>query len=309
MYESSEQPASKADDVRSLSAEFFPRIAMISSDGSIVAQGTGTFIGMNLVLTAKHLIEDYFALERVSPFVEEISSFRIWVIQIVFSDSDFEYRVWEAQQIAFCSFSDLALLHLRPRNQEAGKAFGERRVRHLALDFRVPAVGDRITAFGYTRSQSQSTIDPDGTIHHAVNDTPRVSVGSVVEVYPRQRDARMLTFPSFQTDTQFDGGMSGGPILNASGFVSGVVCSGFELHDQGRQISFAASIWPIAGALLTAMEGGPLPVGTGFLFFKLFADGRFSAQHLDDVRVTLSDQHLVTVRYQDSIELQGSLRA
>jgi hypothetical protein len=42
---------------------------------------------------------------------------------------------------------------------------------------------------------------------------PRIARGTVTDVYPVSRDSVLLPFPSFEVETAFIGGMSGGPIL------------------------------------------------------------------------------------------------
>jgi hypothetical protein len=112
----------------------------------------------------------------------------------------------------------------------------------------LPQVGTPIRGFGYYKMQS-NTIET-GIDKKVVNYSQNTahSHGKIMEVHPKLRDAGMLSFPCFQTDARFDHGMSGGPILNDSGDVCGVICSSFPtLPEDDRHISYGSLIWPAFG--------------------------------------------------------------
>jgi hypothetical protein len=72
---------------------------------------------------------------------------------------------------------------------------------------------------------------------------PSISEGVVTEVYPQSRDSALLSFPSFEMETHFIGGMSGGPIFNEAGEICGLVCSGYD----DAPIAYGVVLWPMTG--------------------------------------------------------------
>ena len=72
---------------------------------------------------------------------------------------------------------------------------------------------------------------------------PITSPGVVTDVYPESRDSALLSFPSFEVQTHFIGGMSGGPIFNQAGELCGLICSGYD-H---APVVYGVVLWPIMG--------------------------------------------------------------
>jgi hypothetical protein len=215
----------------------------------------------------------------------------VWALQVRFSGKEHEYLIWFVQEAWLCPYSDMALLQVTPGNAEADRALANRELQHLCLDMEVPSVGDKITAYGYT--QSHATIElRNGVTHYQFDDKPRVSLGHVTNVFPERRDF-LLPFPVFETDTLFDGGMSGGPIINERGAICGIVCSGLKTADDEGHISYACSVWPIMGTSIAA--GSSCPPGTMVAFYKLFEEGKLQALNLG--RVSVSSDPL-SVSYQ-----------
>jgi hypothetical protein len=71
--------------------------------------------------------------------------------------------------------------------------------------------------------------------------------GLIEEIHPSKRDRSMSTFPSFLTSAIHKHGMSGGPVLNTSGDVIGVISHGTsEAEGSEYAYGYAASI----GAML-----------------------------------------------------------
>jgi hypothetical protein len=72
---------------------------------------------------------------------------------------------------------------------------------------------------------------------------PSTAAGVVTEVYSELRDRALLSFPCFQIETHFIGGMSGGPIFNQAGELCGLICLGYE----NDPIAYGVVLWPIVG--------------------------------------------------------------
>jgi hypothetical protein len=69
-----------------------------------------------------------------------------------------------------------------------------------------------------------------------------------VERHEVSRDRVLMPFPCFQINARFDGGMSGGPLVDRSGRICGIVSRSFE----GLPVGYAAIPWPL---LKTPLEG------------------------------------------------------
>ena len=89
----------------------------------------------------------------------------------------------------------------------------------------------------------------------------------MTEVYPESRDSVLLPCPSFEIETYFIGGMSGGPIFNEAGELCGLICFGYD-H---APIATGVVLWPMLGIPIT--HEGPGTVCKGkypmFLLAKL----------------------------------------
>lgn len=107
----------------------------------------------------------------------------------------------------------------------------------------IPHVGEEIAGLGYSLMRSEGRVGEKLLWHQLFH----ASRGKIEEVHEVQRDKSMINFPSFRTDSRFDHGMSGGPILGLqrSGVV-GVVSSAMKPHDESsRWTSHAALIGPL----------------------------------------------------------------
>jgi hypothetical protein len=132
-----------------------------------------------------------------------------------------------------------------------------------------PQKGEKVIAFGYAASQ---VLGEEGReIKLSLN--PITAPGLVTEVYPEYRDRGMLSFPCFEIETHYIGGMSGGPIFNEAGELCGLVCAG----QNDAAVAYGVVLWPMLGTNITH-EGpgmtckGPYPVfefaTVGHLYLK-----------------------------------------
>jgi len=70
-------------------------------------------------------------------------------------------------------------------------------------------------------------------------------VGYVKDVHQVQRDRLKLTYPCYQVNARFDGGMSGGPVLDDDGKLCGVICSTYPPFSEDEEhASYVATLWP-----------------------------------------------------------------
>jgi hypothetical protein len=119
----------------------------------------------------------------------------------------------------------------------------------------IPEVGEIVTAVGYL-AMCGTCREENGSLDIEFKMNTAVVSGKVVEVKPVRRDSGLLSFPCFRVDAEYDHGMSGGPIFDASGRVCGVVCSGADWNGG----SWGSLIWPLFGSEIERRReaGGPL---------------------------------------------------
>jgi S1-C subfamily serine protease len=137
----------------------------------------------------------------------------------------------------------------------------------MALSPGIPAVGQPCIGLGYTQSKWQRLQEPGPfEILQSYNATR----GMLEEIHFPGRDQR-LNFPCFLTDARFDLGMSGGPIVSATGQVCGVICSGTEIDDPAiPRISYGSLIGPALAMTLKMTAGS---VTKGFFLWDLVRGG------------------------------------
>jgi hypothetical protein len=115
----------------------------------------------------------------------------------------------------------------------------------MRLSLAMPPIGSHVSGIGYPKWEVLSQGDLLAT-ERTVSVKPQnaYTTGVVVDTFPRMRDRGMFRFPCFQIDARFEGGMSGGPVMNEAGDVCGVVCGKL---DGTPWTSFVAAIWPALG--------------------------------------------------------------
>ncbi|MGI4812475.1 MAG: S1 family peptidase [Janthinobacterium lividum] len=184
-------------------------VALLEDCGTTVL-GSGVMIGPGLVIVATHVLDE-FARRNAKPVLLTFlpCGSRAWLPRessTVSGPSAFD----PDRRIV----SDISLLSCT-LNSEAHETYA---LTLAPMQVSLPLVGERLWAFGYR--------------HEALNDTaalisPLVASGVVTSVFPQGRGERM---PSACVEVAMDtkGGMSGGPVVNASGDLVGVVSSSFD---------------------------------------------------------------------------------
>lgn len=145
---------------------------------------------------------------------------------------------------------DIAVLSLNlPVNQNTGEYL---HLPQLRLSPGLPMLGSECFGLGYHSMKSHSRSNPSGLTKYVVEHSQSYSAtrGIIEEVHFPKRDSANLHFPCFRTSARFDGGMSGGPVMNGVLDVIGVICSSFG-ENEGSHISYASLIGP---ALLIQVE-------------------------------------------------------
>lgn len=193
--------------------------------GETHTSGSGVVITPHLVLTARHVVEDYE--ETIG------SQSSTWGIQGASALSPaHQNRAWHFDAALKVGQSDQALLV----NASTHPPFVTVRPATLALV--PPEPGDEVFAIGFHSGTATPAGSPDT---YFVNEQIAVSRGIVTDVYHQSRDRVMAPFPCFHADLEVFGSMSGGPVFNASGDVCGVISLGIT----GSTHTTVASVWPL----------------------------------------------------------------
>ena len=83
---------------------------------NIKNSGTCSLIAANLAITAAHVIQDFIDTYGISSDFE--IKCQVWAVQITNNSS--LYAIWSVKNMWFCPYSDIAVLHLFPYDENAG---------------------------------------------------------------------------------------------------------------------------------------------------------------------------------------------
>lgn len=212
------------------------RLVVFPDDAVVDFSGSCVRISGNLYLTAKHLIEDYMEKYGSNAGVLKLD---FWIVHVLPGP---EYEIWRVDRSWLSLVSDLAILHVIPFNDVAGRSIARYCAR---LSLRPPPVGSRVVGFGYHGCTGTVKKDEGGTRHIEINGRGATTVGEVQEIHSPFRDPIRLNFPCFRVNARFDGGMSGGPVVNDQGHVCGIICSNLPPDEPNAEhTSYAATLWP-----------------------------------------------------------------
>lgn len=191
--------------------------------GEVEFVGTGTMIALGVCVTATHVLD---ALGQDQPVLYAFlpsGKARVWAL----TRSD-HFRAIHRHPVTpendRLEKHDLSLLAC----ELISEPVGEEPIGLLPVAMAIPAVGDRLTAYGYSVAEGEA---------------PQMFVtsGLVTNVYPDRRDP-MLPNPCVEVDMTTRAGMSGGPVINAHGRVVGVLSTSVGNHEQGRP-TFVSLVW------------------------------------------------------------------
>lgn len=267
-------------------SEVVLRLVVLNKHNDLFASGTCFLVAGYLAVTAKHVMEDFFYRYGgvCKTGNESIVDFSIWVVQVV--QDERRYIIWEVAQVWLSPLTDIAVLHLRPYCQEAVK-YKEWKTPRLSV--LPPRVGSRVGAIGYSKSKVDAKKGQDNELLHInLTDTPIQTFGTVKEIYAVRRDSSILAFPCIRVNARFDGGMSGGPVVDNRGRICGLVCSSLPPADQDSDLehnSFVALIWPLLATVISANRDGVLPRDVSYPIVELARDRKMYAEAWETIRL------------------------
>jgi hypothetical protein len=242
--------------------------------------GTAVWIAGNLAITAKHVLEvaiRKFGASRTSSGLE-VSGHSIRLLQVLPGP---DFRIWNVSR-AWITSSDIAIMHVNlDRTSET-----DPKIEWKCPLLRVmpPPTGHKVLAFGYRESKLEVSERPEGNHHIKLNDIGTTSIGEVGQIFPERRDSSMLSFPCFEVRARFAPGMSGGMVIDEDGSLCGLVCAGTEFADPNAlPLSYAATLWPLLTARISADRGDLYPRGVEYPVIDLALDKLINAVGLEDL--------------------------
>lgn len=258
-----------------------------TAKGEKVLAGTGVVILPHVILTAKHVVDEFVKIfKRDSPPSRDASTDKIAGSMYGFVRSlTGDWIPFRVLKISTSDRSDLALLSV------ATSEYTRDSWACPTIQLTPPRVGQAINAFGFPGTDLELHDDGNGGATGRIILTPSGTSGTVTEVHHDRRDSVLLPFPCFTTDAQFEGAMSGGPVFH-DGRLCGIICSSYDLIDGGPPIGNVVSIWPaLALDVYVFAEGG--------VFESRMLIDLLTAEHAVDIgnfSVSGSDQKQISMR-------------
>ncbi|MBD3886381.1 trypsin-like peptidase domain-containing protein [Phormidium tenue FACHB-886] len=198
---------------------------VVSTPEDHVVLGTAVVIAPGLAITATHV------------FNERIPDILCGAVSIAcVGPTSTGVEFWRVRTINTCPSDDIAYLSI----QLASPISASWRFRSIALTTRAPKPGEMVYVIGFqfpnVFSDSQFSVRMTGNLY--------VASGKVGSVYYPMRDSVLMPFPAIEIMCGSLGGMSGGAVLDAQGYLLGVTSRGFETDDRSGP-SYAA--WLVGG--------------------------------------------------------------
>jgi len=184
-------------------------LARLDDEGATVL-GSGVMVAPGLILTATHVLDE-FPHTGGGPVCLTFlpDGARAWLpidVMTLAGPSQFDdsRKVTSEMALVSCTLNSDALanapLTLAP------------------MKVALPLLGDRLWAVGFRHQKIED---------EAAYITPLVSSGLVTAAYPDGRGERMAS-PCFEVAMESVGGMSGGAVMDANGYLVGIVSSSFD---------------------------------------------------------------------------------
>ncbi|WP_313917828.1 trypsin-like peptidase domain-containing protein [Tahibacter sp.] len=212
--------------------------------GTPSLSGSAFVLAPGLAITARHVLEHFIG--ELCPTRENPAQGPLEVdIFGTLLQPDGVHLGVKVMEYRSCTDADVCLLLL------GGPPELHARIRWAkpTISFSPPKVDDRITAYGFPRTQMKDVSVADKKLSATLKISPSFGQGRVVTVHAMKRDSAMLPFPCFQIDAPVDGGMSGGPSIHqATGSICGAISSSLDCAaDSDEFVSYGSSLWPLLG--------------------------------------------------------------
>ncbi|OGA45934.1 MAG: hypothetical protein A3G24_26305 [Betaproteobacteria bacterium RIFCSPLOWO2_12_FULL_62_13] len=200
-------------------------------------EGSAVLVAPGIALSAWHVLK---------PRLEAIMAGEI-TAQCLGVASD-GVRLWQVRKVTHVPETDVVILGLSLRSDvSSGTTLYQA---HLTTRF--PKIGERLTLYGFRAAAEALPRDGDGG--SAIAGQLLCCAGEVSQVFPTGRDRVMLPWPTVEVSGPSWGGMSGGPVVDDSGMLIGLLSSSVTA-EAGPGPSYVSHLWPV----LTASFGGGWP--------------------------------------------------
>lgn len=184
-------------------------VSVFGEDGMTVL-GSGVMVAPGILLTATHVLDECRDQGLTPVFFTFLpTGMRAWLpIDTVTISAPSEFYADRTVT------SDLSLVSCTLNSE----AHADQPLMLAPMQVALPLLGERLWAMGFCHQQ---------IAENSTALTPFVSSGVVTTAYPNGRGERMPA-PHFEVDMETYGGMSGGAVVNADGFLVGIVSSSYD---------------------------------------------------------------------------------
>jgi S1-C subfamily serine protease len=248
--------------------------------------GSAILIRQNILLTAKHVIDDYWEKLQGGPIGSGgHGEFACMALQGLQDGRFVQHSVGKVFNVPS---TDIALLLVDgPSLNTAGQPLPG-----VAMTMLPPPVGSGVRAFGY--HDCSAKVDGDTV---TIGSQGSTSTGTVIELHHERRDGQ-LCWPCFRVDARFDGGMSGGPVFNEKGELCGLVCKSMPPYPPDEEhVSYVTMLWPMLATMLDVPRIGS-PLGR-YAAIELARSGAIVARQWERVSLTYAgDGEVTSVNFQ-----------
>jgi hypothetical protein len=164
-------------------------------------------------------------------------------------------QLWDVHRITLIDDTDLAILGLKLRS--AIPSSGTFSTAHMTT--RMPAVGEELLLCGF----SADALTQPRAAQIAVTGDFRFARGEVLDVFQGGADRVMVRGPSLAMDCDAAGGMSGGPVFDARGYLLGIISTSIA----GMSATIVSHAWPalVRGQVEPVWPVGRAPAGKQLL--------------------------------------------
>ena len=241
---------------------------VVRSSSHTSAMGTAVMVAPGLAISATHIVRE---------LLDDILGGTVALLAVGPADRGLD--IFHVRKLSISSDSDIMYMSV----ELASAVSADWRFRTLPMTTRSPRLGERVHVVGFhldTFSLDGDDLRLTGNLYTAA--------GDVGAVHLPMRDRVLMPFPTIEVACGSIGGMSGGALLDESGFLLGVTSRGLTSED-GLGPTFAA--W-VVGALNRELEipwpPGLYPQPVHLLDIDqrlLFIEGRDHVRAVDANRV------------------------
>lgn len=209
-------------------------VALAFEDDEVLeVTGSGVIVAPGVVMCATHVIEDHLDALKAGQK-------RMKVLALGLEN----HQIWTALSVTPVTGTDLSLLTIQLTSALPGGS----KFSTCAMTTRTPRSGEIVHVVGF-RADGPAPMGSNVQISGGLI----LSTGKVTDVHTEKRDNFFLTWPCFGIECVTMGGMSGGPIFDANGYLIGLLCSSYD----NQPISYASLL---RNAFVTAGIGAWPPV-------------------------------------------------